>query len=208
MRGVKAHWRYMLMIAVVAVTGVFVLWRATDGFQAFTAESARRLAVLEHPMAVPQVQLQDQFGRHITLDDYRGQWLLATFIYTQCSDMCPALETSFQQVYKGLPKERLGQDVSLLTASFDTDNDSVEALHRYANYFQADGDGWRMVRVPDSGELEHLLKRLGVVVIPDDKGGFEHNVAIYLIDPSGQVVRIFDYDDPAQVLQYVNALLS
>jgi len=196
--------RSVLIVTAVAIIGICVLWRSTDGFRAFTAESARRLAVLEHPLKVPQVQLQDQSGRPLSLEAYRGQWLLATFIYTRCGDVCPALETSFQQVYEGLPQERLGRDVSLLTISFDSVNDSVDALRHYTDYFQADGETWRMARVPDDGELKHLLKRFGVVVIPDNAGGFEHNAAIYLVDPGGKLVRIFDYDDPGRVLRYMN----
>ena len=180
-----------------------MLWRATDGFRAFTAESARRLAVTERPLNIPQTHLQDHLGRDLALEDYRGQWLLATFIYTQCGDLCPAIAASFRQVYEGLRGEGLGRDVSLLTVSFDSVNDSVEALRHYASNYQADGDGWRMARVPDGGELDRLLKRLGVVVIPDGHGGFEHNAAIYLVDPSGRLVRIFDYDDPGRVLQYM-----
>lgn len=192
-----------LLVVAVAFAGICVLWHATDGFRAFTAESARRLSVLEHPQKVPEVRLQDQSGRELTLEAYRGQWLLATFIYTRCADLCPALETSFQEVYEGLPRERLGKDVSLLTISFDRANDTVEALHHYMAYFQADGETWRMTRVSDGAELDRLLKRFGVVVIPDRNGGFEHNAAIYLVSPEGKLVRIFDYDDPGQVVRYM-----
>lgn len=197
-----------LLVVVVALAGLFALGRATDGYRAFTAESARRLAVLEHPYPVPQVQLQDQSGRTLALEDYRGQWLLATFIYTRCSDVCPILETSFQQVYESLPQERLGRDVSLLTVSFDRANDTVEALHHYMAYFQADGETWRMARVPDAAELDRLLKRFGVVVIPDRAGGFEHNAAIYLVSPEGRLVRIFDYDDPEQAIRHLQDILG
>lgn len=194
---------YVLLVLAVALAGLFVIGRATDGFRAFTAESARRLSVLEHPFNVPQAQLQDQSGRGLTIESYRGRWLLATFVYTRCADVCPALETSFRQVYEGLPRERLGKDVSLLTISFDRENDTVEALRHYTAYFQADGEAWRMARVPDAAELDRLLKRFGVVVIPDRKGGFEHNAAIYLVNPEGKLVRIFDFDDPGQVLRYM-----
>lgn len=199
--------RNFFSIFIVLTAGILLLWWGTDGFHAFTAEGARRLAILETPKTVPPTTMQDQNGQTIKFGDYKGKLLLMTFIYTRCTDECPVLEKSFQDVYKGLSPERLGKDVSLLTVSFDTANDTVHELHHYAQYFDVNGTDWRMARVPDASELKRLLDQFGVKVIPDGNGGYEHNAAIYLIDRQGKLVQIFDFDDPRQVIQYVNGIL-
>lgn len=196
--------RSVLAACLVLAAGISLLWWGTDGFQAYTAEGARRLAVLEQPREVPAVTLEDQNGQETTFAEYQGKLLLMTFVYTRCGDVCPALEKSFQEVYEGLSPEQLRNEVAMLTVSFDPDNDSVHALHHYAEYFGADGTNWKMTRIPDTTQLNRLLDQFGVVVIPDGKGGYEHNAAMYMIDEQGKLVQIYDADQPKQVLQDVN----
>lgn len=64
-----------------------------------------------------------------------------------------------------------------------------------------------MVRVPDQSQLKRLLDQFGVVVIPNDVGGYEHNVAIYLVGRDGKLARIFDFDDAKPVLEYAKKML-
>ena len=74
-----------------AVLGTAALVWATDGGRAFTAETARRLAVSEHPIAVPDLRLQLQTGAQARLRRLEGELVVATFIYTRCQTMCPML---------------------------------------------------------------------------------------------------------------------
>jgi protein SCO1/2 len=189
MRGIGAA------IAVL-LTGSAVLWQATDGLQALTTESARRLAVERAPRTLHDPLLQDQFGRGFRLSDYRGRRLLVQFIFTRCATLCLALGDDFARIAQALPPDRLGRDVSLVSISFDPAHDGVEQLADYAARFGADGEGWRMARIADAAELPRLLDDFGVVVIPDPDFGFQHNAAQHLVDPAGRLARIFDYGDP------------
>jgi protein SCO1/2 len=174
--------------AVIAVllTGSAVLWQATDGLQALTTESARRLAVERAPRTLHDPLLQDQFGRGFRLSDYRGRRLLVQFIFTRCATLCLALGDDF---------------AALLSISFDPAYDGIEELAGYADRFGADGEGWRIARLVDAAELPQLLDDFGVVVIPDPDFGFQHNAAQHLVDPAGRLARIFDYSDPQASLR-------
>jgi len=61
-------------------------------------------------------------------------------------------------------------------------------------------------RVADAGQQRALLQRLGVVVVPDGRGDFEHNAALLVIDartPAGpQLVRVFDLAEQQLALDY------
>ncbi len=194
MRGISAA-------ATVLLLGSLALWWGTDGFQAFTTESARRLAVQREPLPLSDPLLQDQNGREFRLSDYRGRRLLVQFIFTRCTTLCLALGDSFAQVAEALPPGRLGSDVALLSISFDPFHDVPERLADFGARHRADGENWRIARVEDPADLSLLLRRFGVVVIPDPLFGFQHNAAQHLVDGAGRLTGIFDHDAPWAVLR-------
>jgi len=182
------------VVVTLAATGVFS-W-ATDGFSAFTAETARRVEVLRHPRPIPPVVLEDQNGRAFTLADYRGRQLALEFIYVRCDSVCRSLGAAFRQLSEALPAGVLGRDIALLSISFDPRNDDLAALREWAGKQGADGEHWRVARPRDAGQTAALLQAFGVVVVPDGLGGYEHNAAIHLLGRDGRLVRISDIEAP------------
>ena len=183
------------LAVVAAALGVFG-W-GTDGFTAFTGETARRVAVLRTPRALPLVVLQDQHGRDFTLADYRGRQVALQFIYVRCDSVCRSLGAAFQQISDALPA---GGDLALLSISFDPLNDDLPALREWAARQGADGERWRVARPRDAAQTAALLHAFGVIAIPDGLGGYEHNAAIHLLDRDGRLVRISDIEAPAEFI--------
>lgn len=198
--------RTLLATAAVVVVGITTLWFGTDGFRAFTAEGARRLAVQQQPRDVPVAQLQDQKGERFSLSDYEGKLVLVQFIYTRCPALCTVLGANFQSIQHALPAEALERKIRLLSISFDR-RDRIVELKDYARRYRADAHVWRVARLADEGQLRPLLEAFGVVVIPNTFGGFEHNAAIHLVDRHGRLAAIFDYDMPAAVSEHVRGLM-
>lgn len=182
--------------ALVTVLGIGVLWRGTDGFAAFTAETARREALLRAPRSLPSVVLEDQDGRIFGLQDYRGRLLAVEFIYTRCSTVCRTLGMAFKQIRDHAPQQALGRDFALLSISFDTEADTPRSLKAYGDAHGADGKHWRVARVRNTAELKPLLDAFGIIVIPDGLGGFEHNAAIHLLGRNGKLALISDINEP------------
>ncbi|MFB6259176.1 MAG: SCO family protein [Thiohalorhabdaceae bacterium] len=188
-----------------AVLGTAALVWATDGGRAFTAETARRLAVSEHPMAVPDLRLQLQTGAQARLRELEGELVVATFIYTRCRTMCPMLGTRMARIRGQLPESAVGSEVRLLSLSFDPAHDNPDRLRAYGDRYGAEPASWWVAR-PRSG-LERVLDELGVVVLPDGNGGFRHNAAFYLIDREGRLVAIIDDKRPEAVVRAVEKRL-
>mgnify|MGYP005806098167 CR=1 FL=1 len=186
-----------MMAALVTVLGIGVLWWSTDGFVSFTAEAARRAEILRSPRPVPAALLEDQDGRLLSLQDYRGKLLAVEFIYTNCTTICRALGVAFRQVQERVPQPMLGSQISLLSISFDPARDDPAHLKAYGQAFGADGRHWRIARVRNAADLPALLKAFGIVVIPDRLGGFEHNAALHLVDRDGRLALIGDVNEPA-----------
>lgn len=187
--------RTWLATLAVLVTALGVFGWATDGFSAFTAEAARRAAVLRQPRPIPPVMLEDQHGRSFTLADYRGRPLAVEFIYVRCDSVCRSLGAAFRQIRDALPTTGAGGP-ALLSISFDPLNDDVAALREWATRHGADGQRWRVARPRDPPRTAALLSAFGVVAVPDGLGGYEHNAAIHLLDDAGRLVRISDIEAP------------
>lgn len=202
------NWRNNLSIVLSVLLGCLLLYVGTDGFRAFTAESARTFKLLQEKPKFPTVTLEDSKERIYSFSEFEGQYIMLTFIYTACTDVCPRLEYNLAEVYKQVPREFIGKDILFLSISFDPSRDDPETLERYREAFGSDGDTWRMARITDKGELEHLLDEFGVIVIPDGNGGFAHNSAFYLVDRKGYLLEVMDYTKTEEAASTVKAILE
>ncbi|WP_423802197.1 SCO family protein [Neobacillus sp. SAB-20_R2A] len=197
----------ILMLVGITILGISFLFYTTDHFQAFTAEQARRIDVLNNRPQIPNVTLEDSTGKTFTFSALKGKYVLATFIYASCGEVCPLVEINFNKIYSSLPPDILGEKLQLLSISFDLARDTPMILEHHREMYEADGADWKMVRVPDQKELDFLLKKAGVIVIPI-KNGFEHNAAFYLFNPEGRLIRIFNYDPAEKVVEELKQEIS
>jgi len=195
--------RTLLASAVVLAAGGAVLAGATDGFRAFTAETARRIAVREQPRAVPAVALQTAGGKRVDFGALRGRWLIVDFIYTNCATVCSAQGGVFARLQHELAAPIAAGHVALVSISFDPARDDPAALAAYQRLHGGHGGGWVAARPIDRAALAALLRSFGVVAVPDGAGGFVHNAALSVVDPDGRVVAILDWDDAAGAAGYV-----
>ena len=180
-------------IAVVLMAGIGTLTWATDGWRIWTAETARREAVLNHPKALPAVNLTDSHGRSVKLK-HQSQLVVVDFIFTQCPTVCLAMGAQFRQLQDQLSAEELSGQVRLLSLSFDPENDHQAQLTQYLSRFGAVDPYWKAARFDQIEQLQDTLDQLGVIVIPEPTLGFVHNAAFYLIE-DGYVVGIYDVEE-------------
>ena len=206
------------MLLRTALASVLLLlggWAAaswlTYDFQAWTDEGARRLEVALRPVPAPAVSVQGP-GLTSSLPALLGEdggVTIVDFIYTHCETVCLTLGSSFQQLQAALQADReAGQSpkVRLLSISFDGARDDPAALQAYAQGLRADPSLWRFVRLPDATEQQTLLNKLGVVVIPDGRGDYEHNAALLVFDARARMVRIFDLAEQQLAFNYARHL--
>ncbi|MGH8148012.1 MAG: SCO family protein [Rhodanobacteraceae bacterium] len=199
--------RTLLLSLVLLAAGIGVLAEVTDGFRAYTTETARRIRIREHPRAVPPLPLQTASGGNTSFGALRGRWLLVDFIYTRCTTYCSVQGSEFARLQGKLAAPIAADKVALLSVSFDPRDDPA-ALTRYQQLHGATGDGWIAARPVDKAELAKLMNVFGVVAVPDGLGGFVHNSAIAVVDPEGRLVTILDWDDPRDAVRYVMQRLT
>ncbi len=204
--------RTALLACLLALAGYASAAWLTHDFEVWTAEGARRLEVAQQPVPVPPVTVE---GPNIAAQSlpaflaHGGGITLVDFIYTRCQTVCLSLGSSFQQLQTALQADRAAgaaSNVHLLSISLDGAHDTPGVLQAYARTLQADPTLWAWVRVSNAEQQQALLQRLGVVVVPDGRGDFEHNAALLVLDAQGRVVRIFDLAEQQLALDYARHL--
>ena len=200
--------RTLLLSLVLLAAGIGVLGGATDGFRAYTSESARRIRVRETPPMVPPLPLQTASGGRTGFGALRGRWLLVDFIYTHCMTYCSVQGGEFARLQRQLAEPIASSKVALLSVSFDPAHDDPAALANYQRLHGDNGAGWIAARPADHADLVALMHVFGVVAVPDGLGGFVHNAAIAVVDPTGRLVALLDWDDPRAAARYVSRRLT
>ncbi|MDN5843653.1 MAG: SCO family protein [Alcaligenaceae bacterium] len=184
--------RTLLASVVLLAVGGVALGVLTDGYAAFTSESARRLRVRTQLPQMPAVALETQAGERIDLTDLRGRWLVVDFIYTRCQSYCLALGAEFVQLQEQLAASLASGQVLLLSVSFDPQHDTPQQLTRYLHRFGDRHQGWMAARPASVDDLQRIKQAFGIIVISDGLGGYEHNAGLQIVDPQGRLVRILD----------------
>ncbi len=187
------NWHNIFACILVILFGFVLFYIGTDGFQAFTAETARVNKLIDEKPKFPDVTFEDSKGRNYSISEFEDKYVFITFLYTSCTTVCPQLEMNMSKVYEKVPSKFMGKDIVFLSISFDPARDNPTTLEKYRGYFNSDGETWRMARIANKAELDSLLKAFGVIVIPDENGMFAHNSAFYLVDKKGRLLEVLDY---------------
>ena len=84
---------------------------------------------LTPPRPAPPLSLKDASGRRYTLNKRHGHFVLVTFLYTHCPDVCPLVASSLNTVLRTIgPKA--GVEVAAL--SVDPKGDTARSVRAYA----------------------------------------------------------------------------
>ena len=103
-------------------------------------------AELPEYFEVPDFTLTDQLGRDFSSSSLDGKVMLANFVFTNCTLLCPVLTPRMAQVQSRLATDGLlGSRVVLLSISVDPEQDTPEILLRYAEGYGADHESWRFL---------------------------------------------------------------
>ena len=175
--------RVLIVGLVVLVAVLFLLPHPNRGIPA-----AAKL--LDPPQELPIVRFTDTAGRRFDLDEFRGDYSLVFFGFTNCPDVCPlalkaladARATLEQRVPNAVPR--------IVFVSVDPDRDSPERIADYLRNFDAAFIG----ATAPAARLRPLLDALGVTVEKHDHGGGSimviHSQAVYFLGPTAKLIAV------------------
>ncbi|MCC6174864.1 MAG: SCO family protein [Chloroflexi bacterium] len=161
---------------------------------AVTVAACQPASTLPELFPSPEFSLVDQTGQPFSSQRIAGKVVLADFVYTSCTDICPLLSATMAQVRDQLRQAKLlGDKVMLLSFTVDPETDTPARLSEYGRRFGADPAEWRFL-TGDREQVESLLIggfKVGapprVSNAPGATSEIVHTNRFVLVDAQGQV---------------------
>jgi protein SCO1/2 len=161
---------------------------------------ARRLKLMENAMAtrpttadvvrvgesVPDFVLTDQNRKLVSLSRLKGKVVAITFIYTRCPlpDYCVRLSNNLGLLQRRF-KDRMANDLVLLTIMIDPIHEQTDALAKYALTWKADARSWHFLTGSVS-EIREVCRKFDMDFYPDE-ALLVHSFHTVVIDRNGRL---------------------
>ena len=140
------------------------------------------------PARVVDFALTSQQGKPVTGADLRGRIHVASFIFTRCTAVCPALVRQLKRVQ--------AEDVRLVSFSVTPDLDTPAALAAYGAREGIDPAQWLLL----TGDRSAIVRLAREFYFADDRrlesttGGFLHTEKVLLVDAEGRLRGVYNGD--------------
>ena len=152
-------------------------------------------AALTKPRPAQPLALHDATdGAAVTLAGQRGRYVLVTFLYTHCPDVCPLIAANLNTALRTIGRAR--SRVRVLAVSVDPAGDTVAAVHAYRA---------RMHLLPQfryligtRAQLRRVWLAWHVLSVQRKPDVVDHVAYTALIDPAGNERVLYDSTVHAQ----------
>ena len=201
MRETRMGLRYRTASAIVATLAVVLALGACSAEEPAAApveeqitagqlRSGEATGFLHRPVdrAAAPFALTDQNGASVSLQDLRGKWVLVDWIYTNCMTVCPAMTAELKIVQNAL-EDRVGDQIQIVSISFDPERDTVEAMREHAEKAKANIPGWSWLtgtQEQTDAVAEAYGVSFGASMPMDGVAMFDHTALLVVIDDEGR----------------------
>lgn len=194
--------RALLLLAVVLLaagcgsSSAKVMTTTQRATQAFAGE-------LSPPRVAPPLSLHDASGRRFTLSGRHGRYVLVTFIYTHCPDVCPLITSNLNTVLRTLgPKA----NVDVLAVSVDPKGDTPAAVRAYAKSKHLEAAFHYLIGT--RAQLRPVWAAWQVLAVDRKPDLVDHVAYTALVDPAGKERALYDSQVNAQQVLHDLRLLK
>ncbi|TXL66706.1 SCO family protein [Cerasibacillus terrae] len=136
-----------------------------------------------------------QDNEKLSLDDLKGKYWIADFVFTNCTTVCLPMTTNMSELQDMMEEEGLNEHVELVSFSVDPDRDTPEALKDYAESYDADLKNWTFLTGYDFETIKELsiksFKSL-LAAPPEGDDQVTHGTRFYLVNPEGEVIKNYN----------------
>lgn len=137
---------------------------------------------------LPSLDFVDSMGQRRNLDEFRGQPVLISLIFTACVHSCQVSTRHLDRIVR-IARDALGHDsFAVLTIGFDQPVDGPAQMGSYARRYGVTDPNWHFLSSPDWETVHALTEALGFIYRPSPRG-YDHTVKVTLIDREGRVLR-------------------
>ncbi len=143
------------------------------------------------------LDLEDTQGQPRGLGDFRGRYVLLSFGYTHCPEVCPTSLLKASQIRRALGAD--GERLQIAFVTVDPKRDTGEILAQYVGAFGGDivalrGDDMQTRLAAQSFRVTYRQ------VPTSSSYAMDHTMVNYLIGPDGRLRLAFQYDQPVDAM--------
>lgn len=178
----------LLAIAAFAVAFTIAAKRGAPAAPSRTPSPATSSSGLPVMWQMPAFSFRDQNDRPTTAGELRGHVVIADFVFTTCTSICPLITAKMALLQRRLTNEKL----RFVSFSVDPARDSPEVLKKYADEWRPGESRWVLLSTTPP-ELEKLAAGMFVAVEPG-KDDIAHSNLFFLVDARGGVRGIYESD--------------
>ena len=146
-------------------------------------------AELTSPKTAPPIALHDARGKPVTLAAQRGRYVLVTFIYTHCPDVCPLITQNLNGALRLIgPGAR--KQVRVLAVSVDPAGDTPKAVEAYTREKHLFPEFEYLIGT--RAELRRVWKAWHVLAVATKPDLVDHVAYTALVDTNGKERVLYD----------------
>lgn len=178
-------------ISVAVLFVVLVLSQACQPSRDPASEAKSSWDTLPVLRGVSSFVGRDQDSAEFRAEALRGRPWIASFFFSRCGTVCPALNTALAGIYR-----EFSSKVSFVSLTSDPEFDTPSVLRQYAARYGAQRSTWAFVNMPLDSMISVSSNDLGLVspAEPD-----LHSTRFVLVDSAMQVRGYFDSADASDV---------
>jgi protein SCO1/2 len=143
-------------------------------------------------IAAPGFTLRDQYGREVSLSEYRGRVVVLTFLYSTCGDACVVIGQQIRGALNELVEER-ARPPAVLIVSADPTADTPANVERFLSEVSLTARVQYLTGTP--AQLRSVWHAYAIKPASDGAAVFDEYAPVLLIDGSGRKRVLFESEE-------------
>jgi protein SCO1 len=137
---------------------------------------------IDPPSRAPGFSLRDQSGQLVSLASERGHYVIVTFLYTHCPDVCPVIAGNLDRALRTPVARRAG--LRVLAIGVDPKGDTPAAVRAYVRSHRLVA-AFRYL-IGSTAKLRPVWRAYHVAALAGKDGTVAHTAIEFLVDPNGR----------------------
>ncbi|GEJ56784.1 hypothetical protein AMYX_15250 [Anaeromyxobacter diazotrophicus] len=154
---------------------------------------------------VPRFELTSEQGRAFGSPELEGHVWIASFVFTRCDTICPAITSTMARVQSRA--RNLEPALHLVSFTVDPEHDTPARLAAYARGYRASPRLWTFLTGPADAVQRAVVSGLHAAMGNDAPPGAEpaifHDTHLVLVDARGRIRGYYDSGDADAVTRVV-----
>lgn len=150
--------------------------------------------------SINEFKFTDQSRNKVGLQDLKGSYWIADFIFTRCQGPCPLLTATMSRLQKEFHHR---SDLKYVSFTVDPEYDTPQVLSSYADTFGAEKNKWFFLSGPKEEVYDLIKKGFQVAVGHEHNDPIQvvHSLSFILMGKKGEILGRYNTTEPEELAQ-------